>query len=479
MLWRKNKSSNINRSDNPHSLDYPILWWTQQDDWTVRDACEGTFILGSIGSGKTSGSGSFIAKSFISAGYGGLVLTVKKDELDVWKKYCQFTGVPLDNLITMCPENKWHFNFLDYELSRTSRGGGFTQNLVSLFYEIMDAFDKGNGSTSARDPYWERAAKELLANSIELIRLSGEKLTIGLLDEIILSAPMSLEIIHSKDWQKFSTCFRLINESQIKHGYEGDANETFKYWLNRFPTLAEKTRSVVVSTFTSISNFLLRGVLNDMFCQDTNFTPELCHHGAIWVVDMPVELFGDVGRIAQIICKIMFQRAAKERDINNNDLPIFLWADEAQHFFVSQDIMFQSTARSTRTMSVYLTQNLPLVYMALGGGPQADNEARALLGNLKTKIFHQNDCTITNMYGAELISKGTTYRMSFGGQTRAGETGDSYNWQEIEDWLVKPQVFQSLQTGGPRNNNCVEGIVFVSGRTIGGNRYIKSVFKQV
>ena len=54
------------------SLDRPLLDWTGQGDlWTIGDACEGTLILGGNGSGKTRGSGRFIARSFLKAGFGG------------------------------------------------------------------------------------------------------------------------------------------------------------------------------------------------------------------------------------------------------------------------------------------------------------------------------------------------------------------------------------------------------------------------
>ena len=49
------------------------------DMWRIKDACEGTIIFGGTGSGKTSGSGRAIATSFLSAGFGGLVLCAKPE----------------------------------------------------------------------------------------------------------------------------------------------------------------------------------------------------------------------------------------------------------------------------------------------------------------------------------------------------------------------------------------------------------------
>jgi hypothetical protein len=40
-----------------YSLDEPLLWFAKDCPWRIRDALEGTAILGDIGSGKTSRSG--------------------------------------------------------------------------------------------------------------------------------------------------------------------------------------------------------------------------------------------------------------------------------------------------------------------------------------------------------------------------------------------------------------------------------------
>jgi len=65
--------------------DPPRIGWTDHralvnlggDSWRIKDACEGTMIFGGTGSGKTSGSGRALATSFLSAGFGGLVLCAK------------------------------------------------------------------------------------------------------------------------------------------------------------------------------------------------------------------------------------------------------------------------------------------------------------------------------------------------------------------------------------------------------------------
>lgn len=78
-------------------LDTPILllpFQTEQGHtavahWTLREACEGTQIFGTTGSGQTSGSGQATARAFLTHGFGGLVLCAKVDERETWGRYAQ------------------------------------------------------------------------------------------------------------------------------------------------------------------------------------------------------------------------------------------------------------------------------------------------------------------------------------------------------------------------------------------------------
>ena len=65
------------------NLDAPLLRLSHKDVFTLRDACQGVHVFGGIGSGKTSGSGKALASAYLRAGFGGLVLCAKPDELSL------------------------------------------------------------------------------------------------------------------------------------------------------------------------------------------------------------------------------------------------------------------------------------------------------------------------------------------------------------------------------------------------------------
>jgi hypothetical protein len=472
---------------HPNDLDYPLLDFSGRGFWRLRDACEGTQILGATGSGKTSGSGQAIAKAFLRAGYGGLVLTVKLEERALWERYGFETGRK-DSMIVFSPENRWRFNFLDYELRRPGRGAGMTRNLVDLFHTVLENADRTSGEGKSADPFWGHSLKRLLGNAIDLVRFGVGHLSLDDIFEVINSAPLSLEQTNSPNWQETSYCFHCIAKGEDRpktRREEHDFELTAKYFMGEFPSLADKTRSIIVASFTNMADCFLRGEMNDLFCTDTNLVPELTHNGAIIIMDLPVKEYGDVGRFAQVLFKLIWQQATERRDNTKPIRPTFLWADEAQEFVISTDMGFQTTARSARACTVYLTQNISNYY-AVMGGVKGKAEVDSLLGNLQTKIFHQNNHPETNYWAAEVISKSTKYRPSYGTSQNnsnnlfgtGGNQQNSMNMTPIDEYDVPPSTFSDLKKGGTDNNMQVEGIFFQGGRSWNGKRHIKVTFSQ-
>ena len=77
-------------------LNLPLIRFSEKrpDTWTLADACQGVLIMGELGSGKTSGSGQLLARQYLKAGFGGLVLCHKhdpqnprEDEATLWRNY--------------------------------------------------------------------------------------------------------------------------------------------------------------------------------------------------------------------------------------------------------------------------------------------------------------------------------------------------------------------------------------------------------
>ncbi len=468
-------------SNDPFDLQTPLLYFSQNDPWRIGDACEGLQIFGGTGSGKTSGSGQAVARAFLNHGFGGLVLTAKKDERREWERYMHEAGRS-EQLLIFSPSGEWRFDFLNYEMSRPGVGAGQTENLVNLFSSVMEIAERKQ-QYGGGDSYWQRAMKQLLRNAIDLLAVAKGKVSLPDLYDLVSSAPQSIAESNNEDWQKRSFCFQAILEGDhkaVEPMRKRDFEMAARYWLSEFPKLAEKTRSIIVNTFTTMADGFLRGTLRELFCTSMNFAPEMSLEGAVILLDLPVKEYGELGQLSQVLFKYIWQQAIERRDTSANHRPVFLWADESQNFITSYDREFQSTARSSRACTVYLTQNLPNYYAELGG-EKSRSEADAFLGNLQTKIFHANGDHTTNKWASELFAQSWQLRgnMNTGFSETGGATGGQGASESLE-YDVLPQEFSTLRKGGHVNGLCVDAIIFQGGRVWNrtGKTFIKSTFTQ-
>lgn len=466
-------------------LDRPLYHFNGTEPFTLADACEGVQIFGGIGSGKTSGSGAALARAYLNAGFGGLVLTAKKDVLDEWKAYAAETGRE-KQLLVFDASGKFVFPFLQYEVERDGEGAGYTENLVRLFTTIYEAMDRGQ-AIGGKDPFWPRAMQQLLRNSIDLCLMARGTVSISLLRDVILSAPQTSEEVDDASWRAKSECWKLLYEihgKKLDRWKQLDFNTITSYWLEEFARLPHKTRMSVISTLTTMMDIFLRSPFRQLFAEPpddprTIAYPDLTHRGAIIVMHLPVKEFAEAGRAVQVAYKYIWQQAAERRKIiPGKTIPIFLWADEAQNFVTDYDMHFQATARSSMACTVYLTQNMPNYYAELGG-EAGKNRVDSLVGNLQTKIFHANSDHVTNEFASNTIAKAWLTKTDETYSINQGGFSFSEANRSVFEYDVIPQKFTTLKKGGWANDRLVEGIVFQNGRRWrNGKTHLLAGFKQ-
>ncbi|MDF1816565.1 MAG: hypothetical protein P1V20_30465 [Verrucomicrobiales bacterium] len=449
-----------------------------QNYWSLRDAFEGVQVFGGTGSGKSSGSGQSLARAFLSSNLGGLVLTAKTDEAAAWREMAASEGREND-IIEVTHDGTYQFNFLRYELTRPGAGAGQVESLVNLFCAVLESAEKRQGNLGGGDAYWNRALRQLLRNSIDLAIMALEDVSLTSLYKIITTAPVTIEQVNDEDWRNNSVCFALIDtakEKQLSPEKTKDLEIVEAYFLYEFAGLAQETRSVIVSTFTSMADCFLRGTLRKLFCEGLNYSPEDCFNGKIIILNLPVKEFNELGGFAQILFKYVWQRAVERRipqGISREDAqatirPVFLFADESQFFCNSNDALFQSTARSSRACTVYLTQNLPTYFSAFGGG-NGRHETESFVANLQTKIAHSNGDPVTNLFIADSIGRTRQIQLSGGTSDGVSQLGKpNYNQTAggnmVYEYPVQPAEFTTLETGGPDHDFFVGAIIFQGGR---------------
>jgi hypothetical protein len=479
-LQEKNGAAELN-------LDFPLLKFSShpKDWWTIRDAVRGVQVFGGIGSGKSSGSGKTIARSFLVNGFGGLVLCAKPDERQQWVNYAKAAGRE-DDLIIFSEDSPYQFNPLQYEMTRSGKGAGEVFNLANLFMEIYKMGNRfsGGGSASESERYWDNALRRCINRMIQLLGLAGEEVSIQNMRKLLSSAPLEHEVqgLGEKTesellaWAQDNFCIHcIINAGEKLETHEQEEEYTLisDYFLREFATLPDKTRPTIVESFLGIAEPFTSGILRKHFSLTTNLYPECTHEGKIIVLDFPVKEYLASGVYAQGIYKLLWQQATERRDAVANPRPVFIWVDEAQLFLSEYDQIFQTTARSSVAATVFLSQNISNYYTAIGGkSPQAKTDS--LLGNLSTKIFHANNDTVTNEWAAKTIGQAWRHVESVSiGKSEGMGIAQQFHWQ------VEPREFSVLKSGGKDNDFKVEGVITIAGRAWSNNRnFIKKSFNQ-
>lgn len=464
---------------------------------TWADAVEGQLILGSTGSGKSSGPGKHIAHAMLNAGFGMCILCAKKDERERWEKYASDCNRE-DDLVIFNKASGLKFNFLKYEVERDGEGAGDVLNMIKALMNLneQNKIHQSGGGENKEEKFWDNSLRRLISRSISLLMLADEEVSIenmrkvvsGCFDEEDLKAYQRAKVLMSQSnidktvlketvanfetWLKSSYFLRLIerlNQKKfINSEDETDADLVLDYWLKNFPKIADKTRGIILeSCFGLIEPFMNRGILRDQFSQglSEDLKPEnIISKKKIVIIDFPIKEFGLAGIYASTIYKSVFQAFMERREIKNEDrpTPVALWIDEYQTFCNPQiDSLFQLTARSSWVASVFITQNINNLYFVMGQNmPEA--RAKSLLGNLNLKYACSNSDIETNKWISEMVGK---HFIDVDNIRISEEAKVSKSKNQQLQYRIMPDYFTTLKTGREANDFKVEAIVFKSGKT--------------
>ena len=447
--------------------DYePLLNFGNSDNdadvWRIRDACEGVLIFGAVGSGKTSGSGSAIARAYLQAGFGGLVLTAKPDEARRWVRMCQESGRAGD-FVHVTPGSGHRLNILQYETQRPGDRMAVTDDLITLFRCILDVITRDKGGRGTNDDFWTRATNQLMRKLFDLFLLAGEPLAMDRFVRFMNLAPQD----NDTDWTKIKLFADLIHRAKANanKGSEADRRifqEVFEYWTQDLPRVTEATRSGIVTGFSAMADSLSGRGIYEMMATGTNITPEMILSGLVVILDVPLKGNVQGGLMVQAIWKLLFQQAAERRADKGlpSARPAFLWEDEGHMFFSKNDVDFQPTARDIRAPHVILSQNMHN-FLQQGHDTHAMN---AVFSAMNTCIFHCNGDLETNRWSSQRIGEVKKLKLTTDGlfrhlkdkdikfleDRRPEEMENVGTMKVIEETkaALRPEDFMKLKRGG-------------------------------
>jgi len=461
-------------------LERVLIDWKDAHGFTLADAMTGVFVTGATGAGKTSAPGQMLARSYLKAGMGALILCAKVEEKRLWLEYAKSADREKD-VVVFDASGRHRFDPLEWEAGRAQEGGGQVINTVLLLEEISTAAQRAGGGASGEggdSAFFQNALHLFLTALVSLAITSGEKLTLPRLRELAAGAARSPEELRSEQWQKTSPTAQLLARLAEEQASEPDKErradiaEIFAYWTGDFVTLSSRTRSIIEMMFSMTVQPFLYQPLRQLFTGGSTITPEACFDGKIIIIDLPVQDYRLAGTVAALVWKHCFQIAVTRRSGPRGSLrPVLLFADECQHWVTERDAEYQAVCRSSGGCTVYMTQQRDSIIRAIG-----ERSTDNLLSNLQTKFFCQNTGD-TNRWASELIGDRYTYatNVNFGDSAQpdpsahihmGGSAHSSLSRTEVKKEYISSAAFQRLRRGGPPDFQ-VDTVVYCGGKLFG------------
>ena len=494
-------------------LSTPLLRLSRRDRFRLSDLLESTIIFGSPGSGKTSASGAAFLRMYFSGGMGGLFGAVKPGEAARIIKMAKAAGRG-GSLIVIDGSGKHRINFLQYLMQTSPNAGQLVTNIVDALSTVIAAVNGQVEPGGSDNQFWQKAMKEVLLHAVAVLWAAYGRVSLYDVFALLQSRPMTLVQARDPQWLANSFMAQTLEkagDAPTHPMHQMDFRAAFDFLTKTLANPDARTTGNILATLSADLAPLMQGAMRELFSTGTTFVPEMTFEGAIIVMDLPVQVYGQAGLLAQQIIKYLWQKAVLARNVDRRTRPVFHYCDEYQVLVSPGDADFISRSREAMAATTLLTQSIPGLVSKISGS-KAEHIANALLACCNTKIFHANGCHITNKYAADIIDKGTIIRYNGGsnvgwsdtvgdgytsGSSGDGKTtshsdsitnnrshtksgGHSLGWSEQTDYLVQPGVFTRLRKGGRVNRRQVDAIIFQTGKMWhhSGKTFLSVTFRQ-
>lgn len=463
-------------------LDLPLLRLTANSYWSVRHALMHKLVLGTTGSGKSSATMKHSILAVAKAGFGLLFCTAKPEDVAFIRKLCAQAG--RGHSVIEITEAQGAFNFLAWAMART---GNINDSIDLLDHAIEIVRSSGAAPGGTGDEFWSAAKTAMLRATIPVIWAATGSVRIDDVIAFVRSAPTSSEQMKNPDWQKSSAFFRFFHMAVQKlermriPGFDDAAAErALDYWREMAALDAKTSGNIRITLTTALSRFQT-GFLKRMFCGDTDTVPELLFHSAILLLNIPVQVYGEDGAIAQKIWKFCVQKACLTRhalDKRQARTPVAIIADEAQNFLY-RDPEFMAQCRSALVSVIFATQSIPTIRAKIGGD-NARDRAEHLISGFNTVVLHSSACPETNDWFARKIGKSLQRRANFS-QNEATSSNFGISMGDQTNWGTSSSSGGSSshgQGGGSSGSNWNSGSSRGGGDNWGRNRGTGSSYGQ-
>jgi hypothetical protein len=469
-------------------LDKPLLNWTPQDPFRIRDLLRSFCVQGASGSGKSSGVALQLARALLADKRIALHIVGSKPEDREWWQLRFAEAGRANELRIVAPESGMHYNMLDAEL----KAGADDREIASILMtsgETLRRAEATAGGGGENDQFFRDQSERMLEMAVKPLRLATGTIRATDLQRFISGAAMSPEQLGEPAWKQgfhWKTLEAALSapKSEID---KVDMEQCADYWLGQVPTLNDRTKTSIMVQVQGILHVMGSGVVRNLISSDTTLSPAMMDDGVSILVDMPGSRHGASGQFVNAVWRLGVQRHVLRRHAKPDDRIIVQWIDEFQNHAFSGDTRYLAECRSHRGCQIVLTQSLHAFYAAIKGGKSGEHLADALLTNYGTKCFCALGDAKTAEYASSLVGK--SLQTFIGGSMAPAENlydelrGRSKftgSFSEHYENVLQANAFMSgLRTGGAENGYVVDAIVIRSGENFSnGSNWLRVAFGQ-
>lgn len=456
------------------SLDAPLFYFGPNDAFTARDACENLLVLGTTGSGKTTGPLAMILSSLLDSGAGLVCLSVKADEPERVARAARACGRESD-LLFYGPGHANTCNLLGYECSQP---GATPQAACSFLGTIMEVATRGSAGQGGNADYFRGMRERVMEGAVTAVHLADPPASLDKVHLLVASAPRLPDQLRDAGWVAASYCMKCL-AGVLAGPPSTDGLLAVGLFQRELPYLSPNTQSCVLTDVMMVLTRFVGGTFGPLVSADVSTVSpaDVVERQKILILDAPVLKYREAGQFFQLAVKLLVQRAILRRSVAADTPLAVVYADEAGWFLApAADSLFLSVCRQSRGCVVSAAQSLPLL---LGtAGPHHEEDVYSWIGNHATKIIAASGCPTSNEFYSRLLGDRRELLMSGGadpspysladdllGHGRRSSAGFGEQYQPV----VRPAEFTRLAKGGPANDWLVECIAFQNGREFAGS----------
>ena len=436
----------------------------------------GILFIGQTGSGKSSAMRPLIREllPFVACIYA----CVKADEIAAAaQRFAQAGRTPHFLSKIKC-------NVLAYLLAAP---GGSPMEVARYFDRLNQILNASKGGGDGDSSFWDNLFNRTMIFAITIVAYGKRDLsdtsklittaTLNDIQEFVAQAPNSVSFYQAENYEQteIGKLLRQASSNAKSNDERRMVSQAIAFWVKEWTALSEKAVSAASTQISGILSPLLMPPFFDVFSsEESNFTPDdIVYGGKSLILDWPVLVWGDSGKLAQNLCLQMTRACLLRR--GQQYPPVLFVQDECQLLLCPDyDCEFFTVSRSAGAITILATQSLSVLTTTFGGDMRAKEQCTSIINCMGTHVvLGTNDAEGTAKFYSTLWGEHRELFHSFS-ENRSEDSDDMlgaifggrlnvHNNQQMRPRVTVDRLTR-MRNGCPAHGHIIDAFVTQPGR---------------